>query len=151
MFVALVALNDPPRPDCPALLAEQRTLGVHTVMGSAEGQHPVDTTIRAAALATPQIRRFKDHTGGFGGSNPPLSASSLQCTAFSGEMSETAACSRLSRDLKDTGESAVPATDGRKAESLSGPEYFGVLRAIEIFRSHGTRDRSVAGLRPAAD
>jgi len=32
VFVGLIALNDPPRPDSPALLAELRSLGVRTVM-----------------------------------------------------------------------------------------------------------------------
>jgi len=54
----------------------------------------------------------------------------LELYRFSDDSSETAACVSLSRGLKDTGESAHPATQGWKAESHSGPAYLGVLRTL---------------------
>ncbi len=44
-FVGLVALNDPPRPDSPALLAELRQLGIRTVMVTG------DAALTAASIA----------------------------------------------------------------------------------------------------
>jgi hypothetical protein len=43
-------------------------------------------------------------------------------------MSKTVAPSRLSRDLKNTGESAVTGIAAPMIEFLSGPEYLGVLQ-----------------------
>jgi hypothetical protein len=40
-------------------------------------------------------------------------------------MSETATCPRLSRDSKETGESALMAVTGRFAEFLSAPQCLG--------------------------
>ena len=45
VFVGLIALNDPPRPDSPVLLAELRSLGVHTVMVTG------DAALTAASVA----------------------------------------------------------------------------------------------------
>jgi H+-transporting ATPase len=45
MFVGLIALNDPPRPDSPALLSELSSLGVHTVMVTG------DASLTAASVA----------------------------------------------------------------------------------------------------
>jgi hypothetical protein len=50
---------------------------------------------------------------------PLTPPASIKGSGFSEEMSETTACSRLSLSSKDTGGSVVPATWGRKAESLS--------------------------------
>ena len=53
MFVGLIALNDPPRPDSPALLAELRSLGVHTVMVTGDAAPTAVTVARSIGMDGP--------------------------------------------------------------------------------------------------
>ncbi len=50
LFVGLIALNDPPRADSPALLAELRSLGVHPVMVTGDAALTASTVARAIGL-----------------------------------------------------------------------------------------------------
>ena len=50
MFVGLIALNDPPRADSPRLLAELRSLGVHTVMVTGDAPLTAATVAHAIGL-----------------------------------------------------------------------------------------------------
>ncbi len=53
VFVGLIALNDPPRPDSPALLAELRSLGVHTVMITGDAAPTAASVARSIGMDGP--------------------------------------------------------------------------------------------------
>ena len=50
MFIGLIALNDPPRPDSPALLSELSSLGVHTVMVTGDASLTAASGARSIGL-----------------------------------------------------------------------------------------------------
>ena len=53
VFIGLIALNDPPRPDSPALLAELRSLGVHTVMVTGDAAPTAVSVARSIGMDGP--------------------------------------------------------------------------------------------------
>ena len=57
MFIGLIALNDPPRADSPALLAELRSLGVHTVMVTGDAPLTAVSVAHAIGLDGRYARR----------------------------------------------------------------------------------------------
>lgn len=53
VFVGLIALNDPPRPDSAALLAKLRSLGVHTVMVTGDAAPTAVSVARSIGMDGP--------------------------------------------------------------------------------------------------
>ena len=148
VFVGLIALNDPPRPDSPALLAELRSLGVHTVMVTGDAAPTALSVARSIGMDGPvcppgQLPERVSPTISLFTRESSLRRNSASSKHFSASGHAVGMCGDGANDAPalrqaQMGIAVSTATDVAKAAAgivLTDPGLGGILTAIEEGRA----------------